>query len=196
MEPSDTQSESADQAQLDPSTRTAHPPADGVEQDALTAALIEIERYVARAGWAQPARLFALVPTAELLAAEPSLADQLHVDLPDALSSVEQDDFHVVPDLLTALSRIAWPPSVAGCALSVERSFLPAADEPALPEDPDEAELFVAEHPHRQDIRLVAGVLRDGTQVSVARLVTNPEELLVGRQLVPALNTALADTLN
>ena len=45
--------------------------------DALVAALLEVERHVGRLGWDQPARLFALVPTAELLAAEPSLAEHL-----------------------------------------------------------------------------------------------------------------------
>ena len=178
---------------LETSPRSAR--AGSPEQDALTAALLEIERYVARAGWAQPARLFALVPTADLLVAEPSLAGQLH-DLPGSLSSIEQDDFHAVPDLLTALSRITWPPTVAGCALCLERSFLPAGDEPQLPADPEDAAVFVADHPHRQDIRLVAGVLRDGRQGSVARLFANPDELLIGREMVPALNLALADTLN
>ena len=38
--------------------------------DVLTAALIEVERHVGRAGWDQPARLFALVPTAEFILAE------------------------------------------------------------------------------------------------------------------------------
>ena len=46
--------------------------------EALAAALIEVERHVGRSGWDQPARLFALVPTAELIAAEPSLARRLH----------------------------------------------------------------------------------------------------------------------
>ena len=45
--------------------------------DALVAALLEIERHVGHGGWDAPARLFALVPTEQLLAAEPSLAAQL-----------------------------------------------------------------------------------------------------------------------
>ena len=33
------------------------------QTERLLAALVEIERFVGRAGWDQPARLFALVPT-------------------------------------------------------------------------------------------------------------------------------------
>ena len=45
--------------------------------DALVASLMEIERHVAGLGWDQPARLFALVPTVELIEAEPQLAEHL-----------------------------------------------------------------------------------------------------------------------
>ena len=90
--------------------------------DALVAALAEIERHVAHAGWDTPARLFALVPTAELLAAERSLAGQLAAPTaPDALSSIEQDGFHAGDDVVDALARISWPPTVFGAALVLER---------------------------------------------------------------------------
>ncbi|MFZ0530313.1 MAG: PPA1309 family protein, partial [Propionicimonas sp.] len=102
---------------------------------ALTASLIEVERHVGRSGWDQPARLFALVPTAELIAAEPSLAEHLRGGSPDGFASIEQDDFHQGADLAETLGRIAWPPGVAGCALALERSFLPAQAEVDLPED-------------------------------------------------------------
>ena len=49
------------------------------QTEALLAGIIEVERYVGRAGWDQPARLFALVPTEQLLEVEPSLVDQLSV---------------------------------------------------------------------------------------------------------------------
>src|SRR4051812_41258822 len=44
---------------------------------ALPVAVREVEDFIAGAGWDQAPQLFALVPTAELLAAEPSLADRL-----------------------------------------------------------------------------------------------------------------------
>lgn len=165
--------------------------------DALIASLMEIERHVAHLGWDQPARLFALVPTLELLAAEPSLADQVHraEDAPeDALSAVEQDEFHSGEDLLGDLQRVSWPETVFGCAVAVERTFVPADVEREIPADPDAAAQFVASHPRRQDLRVVVGVTRDGEHHGVARLRSNPDDLLGGADLVPGLVVALTQT--
>ncbi len=165
------------------------------DHDALIASLAEIERHVGRLGWDQPARLFALVRTDELVAAEPALAEHLTVTAPDALSSIEQEDFREGEDLQTTLERIQWSEAVAGCALSVERSFLPATFEGELPGEADEAARLVATHPQRQDMRVVVGVLRNGSAHGVGRLRTHPEELLGGPDLVPALARILAGTL-
>ncbi len=167
--------------------------------EALLASLVEIERFVGRSGWDQTARLFALAPTAELVAAEPSLAESLTITSPDALSSVEQDDFRPGTDLLTALSQITWPPTVVGCALATERSFLPADLETDLPDDPQLAAEYVAHHPQRCDVRVVAGALRSAEGPlthCVVRLASNPEDLLVGQDMVPALTQAVAWTLH
>lgn len=165
--------------------------------DALAAAVLEIERHVGAAGWDQPARLFALVPTEQLLAAAPELADQLGTDHPeDHLSSIEQEDFHGGMDLTEALAHLAWPTTVAGCVLSLERAFLPAQYESDLPDDPASAGDVVANHPHRQELRLVTGVLRDGTRHAVGRVRADPTELLGGADLAPGLSTALLATLD
>ena len=167
--------------------------------DALVAALMEIERHVAHGGWGQPARLFALVPTAELVAAEPALAEQIARpdELPEgALSSIEQDGFHTGADLLEDLDRITWPPAVHGCALSVERLFVPPHVEDQIPDDPEQATAFVAEHPERHGVRVVVGVTRGGSRYGVARLATNPDDLLAADDLVPGLGDALARTLS
>ncbi|WP_432557955.1 PPA1309 family protein [Granulicoccus sp. GXG6511] len=180
--------------------------------DALVAALVELEHHVGEAGWDQPARLFALVRTDELIAAEPELAAHLGLRSsaeghpPGALSSIEQDDFRSVgagegtaaseSALHQVLGRITWPDAVTGCALSLERTFLPAAFEADLPADPAEAERFVAEHPERQDLRLVVGVLRDGAAHCFARLVSNPEDLLSSPDLAPGVVSVLAATLD
>ena len=167
--------------------------------DALVAALAEIERHVGQAGWDQPARLFALVPTAELLVAEPSLESQLARPgglEPDALSSIEQDGFHAGEDVVDALAQITWPPAVLGVAITLERLFLPATLESELPTDADDAAAFVAQHPERQDVRVVVGVLRDGATYGLARLRSNPDELLAGADLVPGLAAALGHTLS
>ncbi len=164
--------------------------------DALAAAVLEVERHVGAAGWDQPARLFALVPTHELIAAAPELAAQLGTDHPEGhLSSIEQEDFHGGMDLTEALAHLAWPATVAGCVLSLERAFLPAQYESELPDDPASASDVVANHPHRQELRLVTGVLRDGARHAVGRLRTNPTELLGGADLAPGLSAALLATL-
>lgn len=179
--------------------------------DALVAALVELEHHVGEAGWDQPARLFALVRTDELIAAEPELAAHLGLRSsaeghpPNALSSIEQDDFRTIGTgegpaasesaLDQVLGRLTWPDAVAGCALAVERTFLPARFEADLPDDPEAAEKFVAEHPERQDLRLVVGVLRGGAAHCFARLVSNPEDLLSGPDLAPGVVSVLAATL-
>ncbi|GAA1394685.1 PPA1309 family protein [Luteococcus peritonei] len=165
------------------------------QPEALIAALVEIEHHVGASGWDQPARLFALVRTADLLAAEPHLADQVRLTSDDALSSIEQDDFRDGEDLLTTLRGISWTEAVTGCAIALERTFLPAGLEDQIPAHPDEATRFVAEHPQRQDVRVVVGALRDGSTHGLARLVSRPEDLLAGHDLVPGLSQALAGTL-
>lgn len=163
--------------------------------DALIAALMDIERHVTSQGWDQPARLFALVRTDELVRNEPSLAAHLTQGNDDALSSIEQEDFHAGDGLIAALTKLSWPASVHGCAIAVESSFLPTQYEKDLPDDPDEAAEFVAQHEHRQDIRVVVGALRDGSRHGVARLVDNPDDLLGATDLVPGLTKAVAGTL-
>lgn len=170
--------------------------------EALVAALIELDQHIGRLGWDQPPRLFALVKSARLLEAEPQLAEHLGVSgvddlLPGALSSIEQEQFNPQqnPDLEAVLARVMWPESVDGCAFSCVRTFLPADLQDQIPDDPDEAADFVAEHPRREELRLVAGVLRDGSRHAVARLVSHPNELLGGPDLAPGVLSALASTL-
>ncbi len=171
---------------------------------ALVAALVELERHVGESGWDSPSRLFALVHTEALLAAEPALADQLRPDgleLPEgALTAVEQEDFlpddRASDDLLTALGEIVWPDTVFGCALATERAFLPASAEADLPDDPAEAAAYVADHPDREDVRVVVGVDRAGNRHGIGRLASRPDDLLGGADLVPGLSAALAHTLS
>lgn len=164
--------------------------------DALIAALMEIERHVTSQGWDQRARLFALVRTDELIRNEPSLAAHLSQGNPDSLSSVEQEDFVPGEDLRKTLEGISWPASVFGCAIALERSFLPKQYEAEMPVGDDAAAAdFVAHHEKRQDLRVVAGALRDGSRHGVARLLSHPDDLLGGTDLAPELIDALARTL-
>ncbi len=64
------------------------------EDPALAAAVLEIEAHVAGDGWDQPARLYALVDTAELVAQEPALAAAMAIDGPGddgSFTPIEQD---------------------------------------------------------------------------------------------------------
>jgi hypothetical protein len=167
--------------------------------DPLTLAALDTERHVARDGWDQPVRLFALVPTAELLAHEPGLADSLatHDAAAGALSAVEQDDLPDAPGLEELLGRIAWPEQVSGCALAVERIVVPPEAERDLPEDADAALAAVAAHPGREDVRLVVAVTRDGASRCLLRQRShdNDDEVALGEDLAPGLVHALLATL-
>lgn len=171
-------------------------------RDALVAALLDLERHVSAAGWDQAPRLFALVHTDDLIAAEPQLAADLQLRASadgaavDALTAIEQEQLPSKNQILTELSAIAWPDTVFGCAVSLERTFLPAEAEAELPEDESRVPDFVAQHPKRQEVRVVVGVDRDGNRHGVARLVSHPDELLGATDLVPGLAEALAHTLS
>lgn len=170
-------------------------------QDALVASLVELERHVGQGGWESPPRLFALVPTDALVVAEPRLARDLGLRTsadgapPGALTAIEQDDFVTGGDLAGDLAALEWPDSVFGCAVSAVRTFLPASVPVELPDDAEAATALVAEHPERQEIRVVVGVDRAGSRHGVARLASRPDELLSGDDLVPGLVSALAHTL-
>jgi hypothetical protein len=167
----------------------------------LTRAVLEIDEYASGLGWDQPARLFALVDTAQLRAQEPALASQLGLE--DAqessgLTPIEQDEIPAGKALDEFLGTIAWPDAVVGCALTVERLMLPPSAETSVPQGLSEARLakWVAEHPARQEVRMTVAVLRDGTRDSALRLreKDTPTEVLTGRDLVPGLAEALSAT--
>jgi hypothetical protein len=154
----------------------------------------EVENFVAAAGWDQPAQLFALVPTADLLRAQPELADQL--DPATTLTPIAQDELPT-GDLSEALSGIMWPEAVHGCALVQEIVVLPPAAEAELEAEQDDTRLrqLAADHPERQEARLVAAVLRNGTEACVMRL-RNHEDLVTAPNLAPNLTAALHATFD
>jgi hypothetical protein len=167
----------------------------------LTRAVLEIDEYASTLGWDQPARLFALVDTAQLRAQEPALADRLGLDdeqHTSGLTPIEQEEIPAGRPLDEFLATIAWPDAVTGCALTVERLMLPPSAEAEVPQDLDEAELtrWVADHPERQEVRMTVAVLRDGARESALRLreKDSATEVLTGSGLVPNLAEALAAT--
>ena len=139
--------------------------------DPLSIVALDTERHVAGAGWDQPPRLFALVRTATLVEREPQLLTRLSIadQAPDALTAIEQEGLPPVleprvdprPDRLAAGRRRVRVRRRAGRRAAGRRAGPPADSEAAV-----EA---LARHPDRQDVRLLAAVLRDGTSVCLIR---------------------------
>jgi len=165
----------------------------------LRTAVVEVERYASEAGWDQPGRLFALVPSAELAAAEPELAAELGASDGTAtvFTPVEQELDSPGHSLEELLGRITWPDAVAGTLAVVERVVLPPEVEDDLPDGGEAAALFAAEHPQREDVRVAVGVLRSGETHCVVRMRShdNDDALLHGADMVPNLVVALRETL-
>ncbi|MEU8899063.1 PPA1309 family protein [Nocardia sp. NPDC048505] len=154
----------------------------------LSRAVREVAEFADAEGWGRPPQMFALVPTADLVAAEPGLLDQL--DQGNELTPIAQESF---PDDITGgsmaldefLATTTWPPAVRGCVLVQEIVVLPPDAESTLDdalaplladhEAADAAGRAAAQaHPERRAARLFAGVLRDG--MSLALLQIKPEE--------------------
>jgi hypothetical protein len=168
---------------------------------ALASAVLEIEAHTAESGWDQPARLYALVHTADLVRQEPDLARAMGLDQASAdgsLTPVEQDQLPPGGLLEDSLGLITWPDSVAGCAAVVERLVLPPDVEDDVPDDPGAAAEFAREHPDRQEVRIVAGVTRAGATYAAMRLRAHDDAQSVvgGTDLVPGLTTLLGATLD
>lgn len=167
---------------------------------ALAAAVLEIEAHAAESGWDRQARLFALVETRELIAKEPALAHAMGLDDASAAGSFTPVEQEVPADrpLEGVLESIVWPAGVSGCAAVVERLVLPPSADGHVPEDEVEAQAFAADHPDRQEVRLVAGVTRAGATYCALRLRAHDDDQSVvgGADLVPALLELLRTTLD
>ncbi|MBA8795613.1 hypothetical protein FHX74_003249 [Friedmanniella endophytica] len=163
------------------------------DREALVAALVDLEHHLATAGWDAAPRLFALVRTDDLIEAEPELARAQGLrgsadgGFPDALTAIEQDEFRPTGDLGADLAAIVWPEAVHGCAVSLESTFRSGPDDA----DPEPTTAGSG----TEEVRVVVGVTRAGSRHGLARLKSQPGELLAADELVPQLVTALAHTL-
>jgi len=175
------------------------PGMEGVDP-ALAAAVLEIEGHVSAEGWDRPPVLYALAETAQLVTREPELAAAMGLDSSAAagsLTPIEQEQLPPDQSLEETLRSIVWPPSVAGCAAVVERLVLPPGTDEDIPEDPAAAARFAAEHPDRQEVRIVAGATRAGATYCALRLRSHDDDQSVvgGADLVPGLLELLTATL-
>lgn len=174
------------------------------EQLTLSETVREIEMHVAQGGWDAPTRVFALVRTIDALEESPDLAEQLPdvaasaQQNPNHLLSIEQEDLPPANTLEELLGSLSWPESVHGAAVVVERFILPPAAEEQMPQDADEALVYLNEHPDRQEVRLVVAAMRGGPSWCAVRSRQNDtaESVGLGPDLVPRLIDAVRATLD
>lgn len=151
----------------------------------LTALVGDIERDRQKRGWEQPPTLYALVATADLLKSEPQMELAL-AGRDGVLTAIEQEQ---LPDSLEKfLPTIQWPAEVLGAAVAIERWI--------VPDDIDDQAIasWAADQPAKQDVRIVAAVMRDGSKACALRLRSHESELVTGPDLVPGLTDLLATT--
>lgn len=164
------------------------------EDPDLAVAVAEVEEFAGSAGWDRPPALFALVVTADLLAAQPNLASSLGSAVYTPIAQEALPD----GELSDALAQVSWPEEVAGCVLVQEIVVLPPGAADALSEDPGEAADQAARHPDRVEARLVAGVLRDavGGACLMRTRGNNEDAPLRGGDLAPNLLEVLRLTFS
>jgi len=167
----------------------------------LWAVVRELEEHAAGEGWDRPERLFALVETADLISREPQLAETLGLPAEHearGLTPIEQEPLPPGSSLEDVLAGIVWPTEVAGCAAVAERLVLPPEVDEQIPDDPAAAQEFAADHPAREEVRIVAAALRGGDSACALRLRSHDdaESVLASPDLVPGLLTLLHATLD
>lgn len=181
-------------------------------ENAVRQAVVDIERHVARAGWDGPVAVFALVRTADAVERTPELTQDLPEEALAAatedaehLTSIEQDGLPASTDLEDLLAQLAWPESVDGAAVVVERIVVPPEAEAQISAQVSELPPQAAEaakvdrllvHPDRQDVRIAAGVLRTGESWCALRSRANDfDDAVAGAPAaVPGLVAALSAT--
>jgi len=159
---------------------------------ALKETVLEIERECAKAGWTRGIVLYALVPTADVIESAPEMAEALAEKSPTSLTAIEQEDVELTGTIEDFLGTISWSAEVFGAALVLERLIV--NEEP--PGEVSEEALADWVTEHGQEVRMVVGVLRDGSQECAMRMRAYDDEnaIMAGPELLPGMAEALALT--
>ncbi len=163
-----------------------------VPMSALKETVLEIERECAKAGWTRGIVLYALVPTADVIESAPEMAEALAEKSPTSLTAIEQEDVELTGTIEDFLGTISWSAEVFGAALVLERLIV--NEEP--PGELSEEALAEWVIEHGQEVRMVVGVLRDGSQECAMRMRAYDDEnaIMAGPELLPGMAEALALT--
>ena len=133
----------------------------------------------ATTGWDQPARLFALVPTVELVggragAGRRARCARRHARGPDSGRAGARRGGPVVGGVADQ-DRLAGDGGGRARRGGARRPA--AGGRAAVPDDPEDGWLaFAAEHPEREDVRIAVGVLRSGEAHCVLRLRSHDDD--------------------
>lgn len=168
---------------------------------ALAQTVVDIERSASSLGWDRASTVYALVPTRDLLELDelpPDMREHLRNQWDGseaALTAIIQEDLPGT-DLEDTLAQLGWPDSVTGAAVCTERVMVPPHVQESAPEDPVDAVEYFASHPERDDVRIVAAVMRTGESWCAVRTRSHDtdEEVAQGSNLVPGLTDALLIT--
>ncbi len=170
--------------------------------EALASTLVEIEAHIDQLGWDRPVLVFALARTLSMLDSDPAVAKLLPKTArqeaqanPEALTAVLQENLPATSTLDELLSQLSWPTHVEGAAICTESMVVPAdVEAKALAiTDPQERQELLEAHAERQDVRLLAAVMRTGENWCVMRM-RGQDQLVQGEDLVPELVAGLRST--
>jgi len=143
----------------------------------------ELDQHVAEGGWDQSARLFAIVPTADLATDHPELVS---AENSGQFMFVEQEAPLDNENVIGSLEQISWPAEITGAAIAIER---------LISMQPDD-EVDLESDSQTQELRIIALVMRDGTNINAIRQRSFDDgtDVAVASDLVPAINKALLQT--
>ena len=166
----------------------------------LKETVLEIERECAKSGWSRGIVLYALVPTADVIESAPEMAAALADKSPSSLTAIEQEEVELTGTIEDFLGTISWSAEVFGAALVLERLIV--NEEPPsnlvgeLAGELEGEALASWVNEHGQEVRMVVGVLRDGSQECVMRMRAYDDEnaIMAGPDLLPGMAEALALT--